>query len=52
MQRRLVEGLGRVRDIQCRVLGEEPIWLQHHADALHWHDGEIFDARIVSEAES
>lgn len=48
---RLVEGLRRLRDIHGRVLREEAIWTQHHADAFHGHDGEVFDAGVVGDAE-
>lgn len=51
MQRRLVEGLVRRGNVQCGILGEEAVGPQHDADALHRHDGEVFDAGVVRETE-
>lgn len=51
MEGRLVEGLRRLRNIHGRVLREEAVGTQHHADAFHGHDGEVFDAGVVSDAE-
>lgn len=48
VERGLVKGLSRLRDIQRRILGEEPIGFQHNTDTLHRHDGEVFDAGVVS----
>lgn len=51
VQGRLVEVLRRLRNIHGRVLREEAVRTQHHADAFHGHDGEVFDAGVVGEAE-
>ena len=51
MQRRLVECLVRRGDVQRRILREEAVGSQHHADALHRHDGEVFDTGVVGETE-
>lgn len=48
----LVERLRGLRDVQCGILSKEAVRLQHHADALHRHDWEIFDAGVMCEAES
>lgn len=47
MQRRLIKRLRRRRNIERRVLGEEAIGLQHHADSLNGHHGEVLDAGVV-----
>jgi hypothetical protein len=44
---RLIEKLRRLWDIKSRVLSEESIWLEHDADTLHWHDGEIFNTGVM-----
>lgn len=51
MEGRLVEQLGGLRNVKSRVLVEEAIGLQHDADALHRHDGEVLNARVVGKTE-
>lgn len=51
VESRLVEVLRRLRNIHGRVLREEAVGTQHHADAFHGHDGEVFDTGVVGEAE-
>lgn len=48
---RFVERLGGLRNVKGRVLVEETIWLQHNADTLHRHDGEVFNTRVVGKTE-
>jgi hypothetical protein len=47
MKRGLVEQLRGLRDVKSRVLVEESIGLEHDADTLHRHHGEVFNAGIV-----
>ena len=52
MKRGFVEGLGGWRYIQGRVLGKEAVRAEHDADALHGHDREVLDTRIMSQTKS
>lgn len=47
MQRRLIEQLVRLRNIQRRVLRKEPIRLKHNANLFHRHNGEILNTRVM-----
>ena len=51
VERRFIEQLRGLRDVKSRVLGEEAIRLQHDADALHRHNGEVLNAGIVGKTE-
>lgn len=48
---RSVEGLGGLRNIECRVLREETIGLEHDTNAFHRHNREVLNARVVGETE-
>lgn len=50
MQSRLIERLTGSRHIQRRILSKEAIGLKHDTNALHGHDREILNARVMSEA--
>lgn len=51
MLSRLIERLARRWYIQCGVLSEESIRLEHDADTLHGHDGEILNAWVMGKTE-
>lgn len=52
VKRGFIEGLGGWRDIQGRVLGKEAVRAQHDADALHGHDREVFNTRVMRQTKS